>query len=121
MSPKTQLPVFALTCVLAMSGTVHAGFIDGHKLKELSDAHARIESGSERRSDAMEKAFYTGFVAGVQDSVEDILICSPKDVTTGQMTAIVRKYIQANPEKWSSTGATLVTEALSVAFPCKGK
>jgi hypothetical protein len=57
-----------------------------------------------------------GFVEGVSLSSSDI--CAPEDVTAGQGTRVVLKYLQDHPEQLHEGSAILVRKALSIAFPC---
>lgn len=65
---------------------------------------------------------YIGFVAGVYDAYDlNEIICSGKNVTRGQVYAIVAKYLRNNPERWNEPAFFLVSDALKKAFPCASK
>jgi hypothetical protein len=59
-----------------------------------------------------------GFVAGVAFARKPI-VCVPQEVTTGQLMAVVVKYIEARPERMHEPFADLALEALTAAWPCK--
>ena len=62
----------------------------------------------------------TGYVAGVVDSFDGIgIFCAPVGITLLQLVAIVKKYLEENPERWHITASKLVAEALQKSFPCK--
>jgi hypothetical protein len=88
-----------------------SSFFNGNQLKAWMDSQDPVESGA-----------FLGYVAGASDAVnDDKTICAPRGFTIGQAEAIVRKYIQANPEKWSERADQLVAQALKQAFPCPAK
>lgn len=62
---------------------------------------------------------YLGYVAGVVDSMQGVAFCPPKSTTYNQLGAVVKKYIEANPEYWDDNGAGLVMMGLGEAYPCK--
>jgi hypothetical protein len=59
-----------------------------------------------------------GFVAGVAFARKPI-VCVPEEVTTGQVMAVVVKYIEARPERMHEGFGSLALEALTAAWPCK--
>lgn len=75
------------------------------------------------------RAMCTGYVAGVSDlaSVQNLIkdskltqgICQPPEVTTGQITDIVIKYLQETPAERHGAASILVVLALTKAFPCR--
>jgi len=99
-------------CVLVLSAVTvcaQASFLSGHVLKErLADAH-----------DSSSRGMAVGYIAGVYDTSSGVLICSPTEVTTGQLAAIVQKYLADNPQTLHITAHQLVINALSAAFPCR--
>lgn len=114
-----------LIVALAFSGTLaapcisHAEFWDGYKLKELADADDRTNIGNGQPADYVRVGNLSGFIVGVHDAVEGILVCAPNQVKVGQIVGVVKKHIRENPDKWNQPASTLVINALSSAFPCK--
>lgn len=47
------------------------------------------------------------------------IICPDNGVTYGQMSLIVKKYLQDNPKKLNKMASVLIEEALVDSFPCK--
>ena len=62
-----------------------------------------------------------GVVSGIKQMVAaQNIICVPLNVTNGQATRVVVKYIDERPQRQHEAFAPLVIEALSGAFPsCK--
>ena len=98
-----------------------AEFIDGQKLKEMLDAGTRIDRGDVRSGDYQDAARANGYVLGVVDTVSFIFICPHDGVKAGQLTAMVKKYLEENPDKWSQSGDKIVINALNPTFPCQKK
>ena len=47
------------------------------------------------------------------------LLAIPDELTPQQIVAVLRKYLDAHPEKWGTNAPLLITEALEVAFAKK--
>ncbi|WP_420920896.1 Rap1a/Tai family immunity protein [Aeromonas veronii] len=90
-------------------------------------ASATFTSGNDLKSymDENEKGgtflggVYSGYVIGVHDAFDSVLFCTPENVTAGQVTAVISKYMKANPELWNQPADAIIVEALKKAFPCK--
>ncbi len=98
-----------------------AEFIDGQALKQMLNAQNRIDRGDIRSGDYQDAARANGYVLGVVDTVVSIFICPGKEVKAGQLTAMVAKYLEDNPDKWSQSGDQIVINALKPTFPCQKK
>jgi len=64
-----------------------------------------------------------GFIIGIADVMEDNPLdgrsaCIPKDATIEQVTGVVIRFLEKNPEIREFTGESLAVQALSEAFPC---
>lgn len=104
---------FAAVALLVLAQTnsrddLHSTYMDGGSL------HAALQG--EHFSMGL------GYVLGVFDalSVRES-ICLPKGqgkVVSGQLVAIVDKYLVAHPEDWHLTAAPEVQLALTEVFPC---
>jgi hypothetical protein len=74
-------------------------------------------------NDNLDSAFMAGqnagYVDGISDSTSGIIWCNPGNVTNGQVSKIVSKYLHNNPEKLHLYAYSLVTQALKEALPCK--
>ena len=66
----------------------------------------------------------TGYLAAIGDfhSLSGLsLFCAPKTVTTGQMQAVVTKYLRDNPAELHEPFVVLIVRASQKAFPCPRK
>jgi len=98
-----------LLVLLALVGSpVRAEFYTGNELLQ------RMQSDS-----VIEKSVALGFVAGVADTMEGILICSPDYATTGQARDVVFRHLLLNPQSRHKTAAALAVEALRAVWPCR--
>lgn len=113
---KRHLAAMTLGLICTLS---HGGFVDGNKLKSLSDGYKRASQSNATTRDLMDANEFMGYVKGAHDSYDRALKCTPDKFTTGQLSAVVAKYLDANPEQWEQSGDILVFSAVSNAFPCK--
>lgn len=51
-------------------------------------------------------------------SLAAMFFCEHSGINKGQLLAIVQKFLEQNPERWSEPAHRLVSEALKKAFPC---
>lgn len=66
-----------------------------------------------------EASFCTAYIMATGDSLSTQgEICLPVNVTGGQLVAIVKKHLQANPEQWHYHAQRLIKAALKAALPC---
>jgi hypothetical protein len=103
MKISTSMLLLSLAC----SGA-HAGFIDGNRLQQWS-----------RGGDSAGAGLFMGYVSGIADTGDGLLFCPGIRVVVGQLTAVVEKYLENNPEKWDYEAAPLVIRAMQQAFPCE--
>ena len=98
-----------LALALLIPTFASAQFVDGNKLYQLmiSDADTRVTAH--------------WFVAGVVDTVDEVLICAPGNVRLGQLTDMVQKTLVNEPDKRHLGANILVIYSLSKTFPCKQK
>jgi hypothetical protein len=71
-----------------------------------------------------EKHFEAGYCLGLISGVNDLLAvmkkaCAPRNVTKGQMTRVVVKFIDDQPQLQHGSFTALVIGALMKTFPCK--
>ncbi len=112
----------AAIVTIAVPTVSHAGYWDGFRLKEFSDADDRIDMGSSsslKEADFQSAGWLFGYVAGVSDSLAGILFCPPDGISVGQALGIVKKFIRENPEELCMPAGMIVIKALSSAFPCE--
>jgi len=99
--------LIALTAALAFSALA-TYFNDGNKL--LAD----MDDGSNTS-----KMYALGYVAGVVDSLNQVVFCMPSTVTVGQVNDMVRNYIRNTPAERHLPGDVIIAKAFGIAFPCK--
>lgn len=46
-------------------------------------------------------------------------ICFPGGTTVGQLHAVVKNWLAANPARWNESASALVLDAFRGSFPCK--
>ena len=67
--------------------------------------------------------FVYGFAAGVNggfySSYIETYYCPPPGISAGQLRDVTVKYLNDHPEELHEYAATIVSNALSEAFPCK--
>lgn len=95
------------------------GFVSGTRLVGWIHAAERIDAGKASGDDIDQFTVYVGYMQGVYDVWNGVLICPTNGTTVGQMQAIVSKYMLANPEKWNRAASALILVALAEPFPCK--
>lgn len=97
-----------------------AGF-NGRDLKKKADALERVNTGKFTDADGLDAGVFIGFVYGVAQAYNGVLICIPEATQVGQIGAIVTEYLKNNPEKWNKAANYIVLEALSPTFQCDKK
>jgi len=100
---------------------------DGNKL--LTDCGAAVTfMDGERLLDTVGASHCLGFIQGLNQMNDfyglkgaPMFFCRPREVTAGQATRIVVKYLRDHPEELHKEDFVLVVAALSAAFPCTNK
>ena len=73
---------------------------------------------AERPSSSFAAGIYIGYVSGIADAGQIIGWFSyPNGTTNGQLCAVVGKWIDDHPERWTDSPLVIVTTALRKAFP----
>ena len=71
-------------------------------------------------AEALDDAEALGYIKGVADSFVGKAFCPPATgLQFGQVKAIVKKHLEANPDRWNEAATGLVIEPLRKAYPCK--
>lgn len=101
--------------ITSMNAQGQEGFSSGNKLYD------QITS-----SNAALYAYAVGYVSAVADvgagkgaTKGGWCFTLPRDATQGQLTAIVRRFLDANPQIRHLSASDLVEAALHNAFPCQ--
>lgn len=88
-------------------------------------AHASFYTGndlfSKMNGDSYDKFVAAGYVMGVYDSLNKILFCAPANVTLGQVTDMVKQYLEVNPSRRHFSADSLMSDALRQVWPCPKK
>ncbi len=93
---------------LIMSFSASADFITGNSLNNyIKDTESDFNKG-----------LFSGYVIGVVDTGDGILFCVPSGASAGQLSAVVKKYLQQNPEQWNKGASEQVINSLAKAYPC---
>lgn len=116
------LAVLCASCLLS-PGTADAARFSGaylFKLCSMDDKGKEVVKGGHTACQA--------YIAGVID-YHDVLqslelapkvdICLPRDISSGQLQAIVLQFLQRNKEHDGFTAAPAVTMALYDVYPCR--
>jgi hypothetical protein len=101
-----------LYTLIAVCTQAHAEFRTGNDIK------AGLEAW-ERQNYSFEATYAAGYVIGAFDTSSSVNVCAPANITVGQVTALVLKYMQEHPEILHFSGDIVVNRALSNAWPCK--
>ena len=72
--------------------------------------------------DVVNSSYYMGYVNGIAEAGYFIgWFSHPVGTTTDQICAVVGKWIEDHPERWTDRPFTIVTTALRKAFPLPKK
>jgi hypothetical protein len=76
-----------------------------------------------RAAGTASQVFCFGFIIGIADVMEDNPLdgrsaCIPKDATIQQVTEVVVRFLESNPDIRDFTGESLTVQALSEKYPC---
>jgi hypothetical protein len=93
------------------------GFYDGNQLKRGLDLLNSVGLAERSTDDRLAAHMSFGYVLGAADASVG-LACLPANVTQGQITDIVLKYLGDHPDRRHYRAASLVREALLESFPC---
>jgi Rap1a immunity proteins len=116
----TLLCTGAMACAIAMGA--QASYMDGNKLRDLLDVAARAEGGKSKGvEDLYGAGLAVGYVAGIVDTYNGLLLCGTPNVTLGEVIAIVKQRIDDHPDELDRPADWIVVKALSTAYPCKPK
>jgi hypothetical protein len=111
--------VFTLMIGLLVATAAHA--MRGDEFVQLLDAWNRANSGkTATREDELSASAFTGYVRGVEDSMNGVRFCITGKVSSAQQVALITKYVKAHPEELHNGATTLIVQALQPAFPCEG-
>jgi hypothetical protein len=101
------------TCILLL-----LLFIPLETFADFVSGNALYNWSKEKESNYI-KGLFGGYVIGIVDTTDGILFCIPKGSSVGQLNAVVKKYLEQNPEEWNKSASNIVILSLEKAFPCK--
>lgn len=111
--------VFMLMIGLLVATTAHA--MRGDEFVRLLDAWNRTNGNkSATREDELSAAAFTGYVRGVEDSMNGVRFCITTKVSSAQQVGLITKYVKDHPDELHNGATTLIVQALQPAFPCAG-
>ena len=105
-----------MTLLLFSEATFAGSFKGGNGLLSLCTEKTGYDAG-----------YCSGYIAGLNDW-EDVMTnrgklepyyCKPRSVPLGQLKLIVVKYLNEKPADLHLSAASLVANAIGIAFPCK--
>lgn len=115
--PRRSFPLAFAFCVVALCATGNACadyYWRGSKLLQ----HLEEET---RGVPSFDVAVALGYVTGVVDTLDGIVVCSPPTVKLRQTTQVVYNYLKSHPEMESQPAHRAIAEALGDAWPCAKK
>ena len=91
-----------------------------------SAAHAEFYSGNEllsrmQSSEQVDRMLAMGYIAGVVDSFNGIIMCAPPTITLGQTLDIVKLSMITKPQNRHYSADSLIVLALKEVWPCPTK
>ena len=111
--------IMILIAILTLPMVSHAVFFSGNRLIE-DMRHFDLANRNDPSTDYKRSTGYMSYVVGVYDTLHLSNVVCPKsnNVTIGQVTEIVAKFLKNNPERWDEPATDLVRDALVKAMPC---
>ena len=111
--PGHKIDAVCMTClasalvVFALAKPVAAEFLDGNRISRWCLAEFYQSS----------EWFCDGYVAGVADTNKEL--CIPTNVSVAQTSDIFKKFLREHTEDRHQNAHSLVSRALSEAWPCE--
>ncbi len=96
----------AVLCLALMASSAQAEFWDGNKL------HNHL-SGNQA-----EQLLGLGYVMGVADVLQHIVVCAPGNVNAGQIRDIIANYLANVPADRHLTAEAIIRKVLRSQWPC---
>ena len=106
--------------LLCAAMNAQAGFFDGNSLARDMQEWEKYERKDPLANNLVAGVFM-GYVAGVADAYDEIIICPPDNSTVRQLSGVVAAFLKGNAPRWAEPADVLVKEALLQSFPCKKK
>ena len=97
----------------ANSADTKSVYIRGNELVKWAKAYEKNDTGKQ-----FYQGQFVGFIAAIHDVLESDQFCTGSRVSGAQLSAVVIKFINQNPELWSDDAYDLVIKAMKRGFPC---
>lgn len=94
-----------LTALLLCS-SAQAAYFDGNILL------ARMNGTTQERMQAL------GYIQGVHDTLQDFVVCSPANVTAGQVMDMTKNFLDNTPAIRHLNADAIVMRVLATTWPC---
>lgn len=94
---------------LAVCGSAHAEFYSGNDLLDRLN-------GNE-----YQKLLGMGYIAGVSDALQRLVICVPESVTLGQIRDMIKSHLETNVANRHYSADSLISNHLIKVWPCAKK
>ena len=108
----------ALLGVASLPATAHSAYLTGNTLHNDLVAWSNVAENRAVGDDVSNGMQGVSYIIGVADALSGTTICVTNQNSAGQLTAVVRKYLDDHPDRWQFTASSLVQDALQQAFPC---
>lgn len=98
-----------LVALLMIPALAQAAFLSGNELltKINGDTYDRLHA--------------IGYIQGAVDAYSGIMFCPPANVTAGQITDMIKNYLNNTPAIRHRAADVIVADALQPVWPCKNK
>jgi hypothetical protein len=104
-----------------LMATTSAHAMKGDEFSRLLEAWNRVNAGKKTASneDQLSASAFTGYVRGVEDSMNGVRFCIPAAATSKEQVALITKYVKDHPEELHNGAATFIVQALQPVYPCQ--
>lgn len=111
-----------LTLMIGLLAATTANAMKGDEFARLNDAFMRVSATkTPTREDELAASAFTGYVRGVEDSMNGVRFCITAKASSAEQVAYITKYLKAHPEELHNGATTLIVQALQPAYPCSGQ
>lgn len=102
---------------LLYSQASFAAFLDGNDLYKFHLEDKKLNNN--QNGSYFHSGYFTGYIVGITDLADGLLFCIPANASVRQLSAVVAKYLEANPQIWTNKADKIVVNALATSFPCQ--
>ena len=110
-----------LILLIGLLAATTANAMKGDEFARLLDAFNRVSATkSPTREDELAASAFTGYVRGVEDSMNGVRFCITAKASSAEQVGHITKYVKAHPEELHNGATTLIVQALQPVYPCGG-